>query len=388
MPETSLDIIVRARDEASRKLSSIGKDFLGTAAKIGLAVGGIATVASVAAASFRAISAQAAVEAARVEGSVSEVLKAQLAFQDSLSDIGAAVPIIGSLIKAAMDKWGDRAGIEAAIKNAERLEATVKRVEAAVERSFASALRFNQESRLQAARNRDAAQSELLAIGEADKGRQLQLQLTKAIALEQERIANLEEVAGKGAAKRILLTTGKLGGGQAFRTAGETARAAVAARVELEAAIRALTSEKEKAIDVQALKETEERAQRRNSIIEALEDARLRRLDDRHQIEIVATMRKFDRLASFAQDHSDLLLKIEMEREASLAAIRTRTVTTRTDVEGFFARFLTRAPGRDSLTVTLKEELQAQTETLEAATLSLPAAIGAEVGKNIIQVDL
>jgi len=156
MAEKSLDIIINARDHASKQLGMIGKSFqqmqrtmMGitgavTAIRVGVGLAGLAME------SFN-------LEQAIAKGEAIGIYEAQLKVIDATNDLVRSIPFVGHAISSALKKFGDREHIEQAIAN-------IKEVAAAILQTEKLSGQWRQETELRKARLFDATESEMMAI--------------------------------------------------------------------------------------------------------------------------------------------------------------------------------------------------------------------------------
>jgi len=113
-------------------------------------------------------------------GGYEEIKRAQLAVMDANADMVRGIPILGNTIAAAMKRFGDREGIEQAIKNIQEVQQATKKYEE-------MARQWARETELERARLRGASAAEIMRIEgkQADEKRRSELtaaRLTEAKA--------------------------------------------------------------------------------------------------------------------------------------------------------------------------------------------------------------
>ncbi|HUX00916.1 MAG TPA: hypothetical protein VMY35_08040 [Phycisphaerae bacterium] len=113
-------------------------------------------------------------------GGYEEIKRAQLAVMDANADMVRGIPILGNTIAAAMRRFGDREGIEQAIKNIQEVQQATKKYEE-------MARQWARETELERARLRGASAAEIMRIEgkQADEKRRSELtaaRLTEAKA--------------------------------------------------------------------------------------------------------------------------------------------------------------------------------------------------------------
>jgi len=121
MSEHGIDIVLKARDEASEKVGNVSRNFslltrgltLGTAVKVG---------------EYAAIAAYRmwGVEQEKVKGNYVGILQAELKLNDALRDTVRAIPIIGRGAAAMMEAFGNDEALKNSIKLFEHMQATIE----------------------------------------------------------------------------------------------------------------------------------------------------------------------------------------------------------------------------------------------------------------------
>ena len=129
--------------------------------------------------------AEAKMHQAAMKGDAVEIMKAQLGVKDATEDMVRSIPILGSAISSAMRRFGDREGIEQAIKNIEEVKAATKQAEEL-------ARQWHKETALINARVSGATESEMARITGAQSEEARRSQIT---AMRQERIKIAQTVS-------------------------------------------------------------------------------------------------------------------------------------------------------------------------------------------------
>ena len=125
MAERSLDIIVRARDEASAMLGKIGGNFQKFSARMSTMILGPAAIYAAAqgvTATMNMIDAARQKAAADIQKDLTGSLEAQIKINDAYGDFARMVPLVGSSIAKMMDALNDNEGLRKTIEEMKRLE--------------------------------------------------------------------------------------------------------------------------------------------------------------------------------------------------------------------------------------------------------------------------
>lgn len=412
MAEKSITMVIRARDEATRKAHETSRQVsraLTSAIGPFVAVGALMTTASKAAAAGVMLHAASAKKAAaEMRGDTEGMLKAQLEVNRAWSDFGRAIPLVGESIARIMTAFSNTEAIQAAIVALKE----VNSVGADIQKSAASYRRELELARAAAEGASESGMEQLKALHKNEDRRADMVR--KTLALE-EMLANVKRIGASGEMAAYSEAA------KEYTKAREALKAEEAAVLELQdiEAMDRIVRERERKAEADkawrkeaadAAKKAEEEA-RREAEKTASEKSRLedeyfnqfasarerelREVDkyvaammekfggmeaERRKIEEIGAARRAEIEQRYRQEADEALARDRQERLKEIAALEKQFAAesfgkpdggfATTEVAAFQSRFLARAPGR---------ETPAWADKLAAAT----EGVGAQVTKAV-----
>lgn len=128
MAEKSIDLVLRARDEASAKLAGdIGRIGRGMQSAL-LGMTGVAAGVKMAIMGATAAMAQFNVEQVAAQGTADEILEAQVKAEAATRQLASAIPFVGSAITQALAAFSDEKPMQDAIKNIQKVRAETQKL--------------------------------------------------------------------------------------------------------------------------------------------------------------------------------------------------------------------------------------------------------------------
>ena len=425
MAEKSITMVIRARDEATRKARETGQQVSkALTAAVGpfIAIGALMSTASKAAAAGVMLHAANAKKAgAEMRGDAEGMLKAQLEVNKAWSDFGRAIPIVGESIARIMDSFSNTEAIQAAI-------VALKEIKTVGAEIAASALSYRRELELARAEAAGASEAGMEHLKALHKNEDRRAALVKRAVEMEEMLANVRKAAAGGEMAAYSLAAKEY---TKVKAAFEEEKAAAAALQDLETAqIIAKELEGREKADADWRKERAAAAakaaeeERREAEKTAADKARfeddyfnqfasarereLREVDryvaemmekfgsmeaERTRIEEIGAARRAEINARFEEEAAAAMARDKEERLKEIAALEKQFAAggfgkgaggfATTEVAAFQSRFLTKAPGRE--TPAWAEKLTTETRAGSALVAKSVAEVPEQVARLLGQ---
>jgi len=338
MSEHGIDIVLKARDEASEKLGNVQRS-------LSLLGRGFSIATAVRMGEYAAIAAYRAwgVEQEKVEGNYVGILQAELKLNDAMRDTLRAIPYIGRGAAAMMEAFGNDEGLRNSIKLVEELrDMTAQAAKAAKEWSFNARI-----TGMQAA-GRPASEIEALKIEQGAGGRQERIdELNKKIEATKQKLAEQlkrEDAKAKGidTLNRIYVETGMMppenyGPTEPDREGSKTLRAEIAAsqkeRAGLEKSNREVAASDEQRLSTLKRSEADKISKSDEANIHKLNELKISLIDSEVERARAAVEEKYRVEITEARKAGLHLIEIDEMRKLELTKIDQDVTSKRADWE-------------------------------------------------------